>query len=106
MKEPTCEQCDAREKVYEDDRHVGFAMWYPQMGGYAGKSVVLLDKEWLEISNSARIGGCFEVLVWHDGEFPFGSGISKFPTRLHHCNPEQFIEFGQAVTELNARGRK
>ena len=109
VKEPTAEQCSAREKVYEDESLVGYAIWYPQMGGYVGKAVALLDKEWSERADGARMGGCFDVLVWHDGSFPFSDEYSDRPVqpaRLHHCDPDQFIEFGQAVAELNARGRQ
>ncbi len=106
VKEPTAEQCSAKDKVYEDESRVGYAIWYPQMGGYVGKAVALLDKEWSETENGARMGGCFDVLVWHDGEFPLRGEDGEQPVRLHHCNPEQFIEFGKEVADLNARGRQ
>ena len=62
-----------------------------EMGGYVGASVVLLDK-----SEGAT---CFDVYIWHDGEFPFSG---KEPHILHHCEAEQFIEFGRRVQKLIA----
>lgn len=99
--EPTAEECSANKKVFEDDTTIGYAIWYPQMGGYAGKAVALMDKQWTE----CRSGWCFDVLVWHDGEFPFSGEDGDKPCRLHHCDPEQFISFGEKVAELNERGR-
>lgn len=96
--EPTGEQCSARALVFEDEQHVGYAIWYPQMGGYAGKAVALLHKQWVEYGNGSREGGCIDVYVWHDGRFPFSDAS---PVELHHCDPEQFIDFGQALHALN-----
>jgi hypothetical protein len=106
VSEPTAEQCSANEKVFEDEDIIGYAIWYPQMGGYVGKAVVLLDKKWTEFATGAREGGCFSALVWHDGKFPFsGEDEGIEPIWLHHCDPEQFIKFGKKVAELNERGR-
>jgi hypothetical protein len=105
IKEPTGEQCTSVEKVYEDNNQVGYAMWYPQMGGYVGRSVVILDKSWSEDSNGSRMGGCFEAVVWHDGEFPFSEDDNESPARIHHCCPDQFIRFGMKVKELNEMGK-
>src|SRR3990167_5837820 len=104
VKEPSAGQCSTNERVFEDDDRIGFAIWYPQMGGYVGKAVALLDREWFE-RDGAAMGGCIDVLVWHDGEFPFGGNKDK-PRLLHHCDPQQFVDFGSTLTELNGRGRK
>lgn len=104
IKEPTSDQCSSKEKVYEDESQVGYAIWYPQMGGYSGKSIVLLDKNHVENENGSRIGGCFDILVWHDGKFPFCSEEGDYPIELHHCCTDQFIEFGRAVSKLQNRG--
>lgn len=104
VQEPTAEQCSANEKVFEDECTVGYAIWYPQMGGYVGKAVALMDRDWIEISSGASIGGCVDVLVWHDGEFPFIGEDGRKPVRLHHCDPDQFISFGAKIAELNKRG--
>lgn len=100
-KEPTPEQCSALEQVYDGDGKVGYAIFYPQMGGYVGKAIAILDKKWTD-NGRVRVGGCIDILIWHDGEFPFGD---KPPIELHHCDPEQFIEFGESLAKLNERGR-
>lgn len=86
---PTADQCDKNVVVYRRDGVTGYAMWYPQMGGYVGMAVVF-------IGNNA--GACFDALVWHDGNFPFDDGQN--PAWLHHCQPEQFISFGETVKAL------
>jgi hypothetical protein len=65
------------------------ACWYPQMGGYSGKAVAVSDDT-----------GCVDLYVWHDGEFPFtgdDDGPAP-PVEVHHCDPEQFIQFGRQLT--------
>lgn len=102
--EPTSDECNARARVFENDHVVGYAMWYPQMGGYGGKALAMFDKEWTE-TGAGAIGGCIDVYVWHDGSFPFSEdGLS--PRRIHHCDPKQFVEFGNTLARLNAKGRK
>lgn len=102
MKEPTPEQCDNRDKVFDEgDRH-GFAIWYPQMGGYHGRAVAVFDKTWTEYENSTS-GGCVDVYVWHNGDFPFHDGQN--PALVHHCDPQQFIEFGKDLKEINDAGK-
>jgi hypothetical protein len=89
MEEPTAEACSAgtlTTVVVNGERIEGYATWYPQMGGYGAKALVIPS------------GGCFDVLVWHDGEFPFGDG--RKPASLHHCDARQFIEFGEFVAKL------
>ncbi len=104
IKEPTGDQCTNNEKVFEDKHRIGYAIWYPQMGGYVGKAVALFDRIWEEFPTNCRRGGCINVLVWHDGEFPFGDEKDN-PREIHHCDPEQFIEFGEILAEINERGR-
>lgn len=103
--EPTGDQCNKRLKVYEDEYRVGYAIWYPQMGGYVGKAVAVMDKEWIEHDGGSE-GGCIDVYVWHDGEFPFNEDDERQPAHIHHCDPEQFIEFGTALKELNDKNRR
>lgn len=83
--EPTSDQCTARAKVGP-----GWACWYPQMGGYVGKAIVVPSDT------------CVVVWVWHDGDFPFG-GEDGNPARLHHCSGEQFIKFGEFLREVTQR---
>ena len=90
MNEPTSAQCNACERV--DD---GWACWYPQMGGGCGKAILVPHSD----------SGCFEVYVWHDGEFAFGGEDQpdgRKAVRLHHCDAEQFIEFGQFAKKIVA----
>jgi hypothetical protein len=91
--EPTGDQCAAHETFLGPDGHTYLATFYPQMGGYAGKCLV-------DLSEAVDDDGCFNVYVWHDGEFPFGEGsvrARRKPAVLHHCCASQFIEFGQLV---------
>jgi len=88
-REPTCDECN-RHTIVDFDGHRWMAIWYPQMGGYAGMA-------WAEIEAWSEDGPpCFDILVWHDGEFAF-SGEGQAPSRLHHCSAEQFIRFGETV---------
>lgn len=92
IKVPTSEQITANAKVAEDEHEVAFACWYPQMGGYVGKCVVIFSKK----SDDDR-PPCFTALVWHDGEFPFGD---RDPSVIHHCSAKQFVEFGELVSKF------
>ena len=103
VKEPTTDQCSEEQKVYESEHKVGFALWFPQLGGYHGKAVALFDKNWKEMPSGSRSGGCVDIYVWHDGEFPFGGGK---PRELHLCDPEQFIQLGQTLKKLNDSNSK
>jgi hypothetical protein len=92
MKEPTSEQCSEHEIVDRGDGWTAVAIWYPQMGGYVGKCVVRFGNE---------PQSCFDAWVWHDGEFPFGTSAGD-PVQIHHCDPEQFVRFGDTVRRLTA----
>lgn len=89
-REPTSAECSAGAAITHDfgrGPETVFAGWYPQMGGYVGRAVV------------RPLGGCFDVWVWHDGEFPF-SETDGTPAHLHHCMVEQFVQFGEWVASL------
>lgn len=103
-KEPTPEQCKSNDVVYETEYKVGYAIWYPQMGGYIGRAVAVMDKNWTEYPGGGRSGGCVDVYVWHDGEFPF-SEDGRDPYLVHHCSPEQFVTFGELLESLNDLGK-
>lgn len=103
--EPTGAQCDSQALVYETEHEVGYAMWYPQMGGYVGKSVVVFTKGWTE-DESGGVDSCFAAYVWHDGEFPFSASSLRNPANIHHCSPSQFSRFGHDVERLRAKYRK
>lgn len=84
---PSYDQCDANERLPDFQGCRAYACYYPQMGGYIGRCVVVLVA-----------GGCFEAYVWHDGDFPFLEDDGP-PVNLHHCCAEQFVEFGKFVLE-------
>lgn len=88
---PAAEQCSARGEVEADGRR-GIAGWWPQMGGYAGKMVILADPD-----------GCLDVLVWHDGEFPFdgtchGCEAPRIPARIHVTDPDQWSRLARDLS--------
>jgi hypothetical protein len=96
-KEPTAEQCSARAHLGGDY----YAVWYPQMGGYAGKAVIQFTEH--------APGGCIDLWVWHDGEFPFTDGDvdgftykPKRPAHLHHCDTDQFRKLADDIDTIEA----
>jgi hypothetical protein len=94
--EPTADQCSAHARLDNFCGMPAFAMWYPQMGGYAAKAVVVMEQ------GTSNMNGCFGVWVWHDGEFPFtaDSHNETTPYYIHHCTPSQFISFGETILQL------
>lgn len=86
---PTRDQCNNNDVVFEDEDGIYRACWYPQIGGYTGKAVIGFPTG---VENP-----CFDVWLWHDGEFPFGPEESPF--EYHHCDPQQFIDFGKFVQQ-------
>ena len=117
IKEPTGAQCEGKEKLFESASKTLYACWYPQMGAYVGKAVAIFDKSWKMHKFSTFIkdtlgvkhglsntdgnlaeGGCIDILVWHDGRFPFSNSE---PRVLHHCDPSQFIAFGEFLQGIN-----
>jgi hypothetical protein len=101
--EPTSEQCTSNARVTfvsGGQARVGMACWYPQMGGYVGKCVVVGEND------PGEERGCFEAWVWHDGEFPFAEDDSpREPARLHHCATAQFAYFAEQVDQFMARAK-
>jgi hypothetical protein len=94
--EPTGDQCTKRERVYEANGEVGYATFgFPQMGGYCGKAVVVFAQ------GGDAMEGCFDVYLWHDGEFPYEG---KPPVETHYCDPKQFAQFAREV--MLQRGAK
>lgn len=94
-RQPSAEECGTRAEIRDDDgQFVGYACWYPQMGGYVGKAVVVPNEV-----------GCVEVYVWHDGEFPFDGECQacsspREPVVLHHCDGGQFVQFGEFINDI------
>lgn len=93
IREPTVEECTSNTLLLQDAEQVAYAIWYPSMGGYVGKAVAVIDK---------RAGSCVDVYVWHNGEFPFNEDNGN-PVRLHHCDPSQFVDFGNKIEKLLTR---
>ncbi len=95
--EPSSEECHKGERLSDFQNRPAFAGWYPQMGGYVGRCVIVLESE--------EPDGCFDVYVWHDGCFPFhGEGPhGGKPSQLHHCMPSQFVGLGQIVQDHQNR---
>lgn len=99
-------------KVEPCEGGFGLTTYYPQMGGYFGICRVTFDAE---TSSNQPEPGCFNVDIWHDGQFPFtGERRGRLqgqcevcthpyeyeaaaPSHLHHCGAEQFVEFGLEV---------
>jgi len=96
--EPTAEQCESNAIISDSEEGIVFAAWYPQMGGYCGKCLVQTVRDYDE-------SGCFDVFVWHDGEFPFSDSPTDCsrPIRVHHCDADQFIEFGKLVKKMQGK---
>jgi hypothetical protein len=84
--EPTFDQCRYGYSFVWDGIPC-LAIVYPQMGGYVGKAVACM---------TGPQSPCWDVYVWHDGEFPFEG---RMPVMLHHCEADQFILF---ANKLNA----
>lgn len=43
------------------------------------------------------------MYVWHNGEFPFEGRDGEpaiSPARLHHCDGQQFVDFGMFLIEV------
>ena len=96
LREPTPEECEANAKLMLGGESYT-AAWYPQRGGYVAKCLIRhVDAE----------DCCYDLYVWHDGEFPFsGEGETDAqPVGLHHCDGNQFIAFGELLNSLDRRG--
>ena len=89
--EPTADDCTQMADLPLPDGRTGTALWWPQMGGYAGKCVAAVDD------------GCVDLWVWHDGRFPFsGSGDpwGQPPVEMHVDDPEDFVRFGNQLNTI------
>lgn len=93
LQQPTSEQATSKAEVILADGRKGYCCWYPQMGGYVGIAIVI------------PTGDCFDVLVWHDGDFPFDDDddCHDGPVTLHHCSAGQFISFGNDMRDFRRR---
>ena len=109
VKEPSLEDCNRNSKVFDSEDQVGFACWYPQMGGYSAKAVAFFTKPWGGYEDESEYSGCVDVFIWHDGEFPFTGEDSqssvRAPVALHHCDIRDFVVFGEKLSRLGKKIR-
>lgn len=96
---PSPAECNENSRVMDIRGRPAYACWYPQMGGYAARAVIVPGTD---IDLDGNTSGA-DVYVWHDGEFPF-SMTGRPPVELHHCSGEQFVKFGLLILNLN-KGR-
>lgn len=87
---------------------IAYGLRHPQWGGYGAVSVVEFAQQTgtYSVSRSGQaIGrnGCFDVHVWHDGEFPIADGE---PHRYHYCDATQLVDFGLGVLALQAEHQR
>jgi len=73
------------------------------MGGYGSRCVVYVNQS---TPDDPTGDNCFDVYVWHDGEFPFAEDGQREPVRLHHCSPRQFIRFAEDVLKCARREKE
>jgi hypothetical protein len=78
------------------DGYPAYACWYPQMGGYVGRCVVVITPD--GNGDEGVTDRCFEAYVWHDGDFPFNNDMGS-PNHIHHCMPSQFQGFAEFVLD-------
>ena len=93
LPEPTADQCDTHATITAAGRRAVATWHYPKMGGYVSKCWVVPDGD----HDPDPDGCCFDVHVWHDGDFPF-TGEDDFhghrdPVVLHHCDADDFARF-------------
>jgi len=60
--------------------------WLPQVGGYCSPCRVVS-------CTPGSADGCFDVDVYHDGEFP----SDERQVTLHFCSTQQLVKFGELV---------
>lgn len=83
-----------------EETEKGFKLFtmHPQWGGYGGWAEIAFDKT----SGDSDCGpGCFELAVYHDGDFP--SDEIKF--QRHCCDATQFLRFGLDVLEAQMKNQ-
>ncbi len=84
---PTSDDCYKGTTLFDDGIERVFAYWHPQWGGYCGKCVAIVTP--------GDVDGCFNVINWHDGEFPTDDEFVEY----HYCAPTQLVDFGITVLE-------
>jgi hypothetical protein len=100
---PTAEQCNKNEIVFDDGKTIAHAIWSPNIGGHCGRALAYMDKKWVEYDNGVCHGGCIDLKIYHDGEFPTDGETP--PLCVHVCDPDDIIEFGELLKKLNLTGK-
>lgn len=96
LRQPTFVEARAEDVSVNGFGQLQFPCVHPQWGGYVGLCIVTFDK----VTGCSGDGvGCFDVLNFHDGDFPVSESNENDPTNLHYCDPGQVIEFGITVLE-------
>ena len=101
MKTPSSGQCDKKAVIKQEGGETTFAVWHPQWGGYCGKALVTFSAS-ADGDYPDETFPCFEVLNWHDGEFPIHN-VDGPPDRKHYCDPQQLIDFALTIMEKQAK---
>ena len=94
--EPTYEEVNKKAIRILPDGSKEYCMWFPQLGGYHAKMVILVMPTEEEYAN------CIDAYVWHNGDFPFSEepGYPVNPRELHICDAEQWIDFGKELYKI------
>jgi len=91
--------------VEQTERGFRLHAWHPQWGGYSSQAFVDFDET---SGDSSGEPGCFELTVWHDGEFPISEERANDPRTepseaepftFHHCGAMQHVYFGLDVLD-------
>jgi hypothetical protein len=97
--EPTSDEVVLGATVNLPDGRWARACWFPSIGGYVGKALVI----------PSQVEGecCTEVWVWHNGQFPFSGQCPACssecsPVLLHVHGGQDFIAFGELVDECES----
>lgn len=93
---PTSDEATSNAQLDSTGRT--FALWVPQIGGYAAVATVTFTP-------TSDGGSCYALRVYHDGEFPTNGEGPGLPTyvELHGCDVKQLAQFAETMAELVKR---
>lgn len=109
---PTAEQCNDNSIIHEDANEIIIASWHPQWGGYCGQCLIIFTKQPHSNDLDSNGLGCFNIINWHDGEFPIDPsrkddcGNNVEPTNYHYCDADQLMNFGQFIKDMQKKHTK
>lgn len=98
MERPSDDQCSEHAILSKSDTEVNYADWHPQIGGYTSPCVVSFST----ISGMKQHPGCFDVLNFHDGEYP----TDHVADVKHYCDARQMIDFALTVLEMQSKHQR